>query len=214
MKIKKINRKKESLIVYNLLNLKYYLNFHDFSRCESNLSSINSFEIKLKKMLKLIFNFHVLNKKIIFIGFPLHEYYKFNLLFKRFNYIFLNKNVWINGMLSNSNRLAPYINSRRLLNLYKKENVVFLRKFNKMTILDKKPDLLVIFDASENKTALKEASIMKIPSLCLMGGVLKKNIILNNILTSSGINSKNLLIKFTYTLLSVILFRYFKKSIK
>ena len=214
MKIKKINRKKESLIAYNLLNLKYYLNFHNFSKYNSNLSYLNSLETFLKKILKVIFNFHMLNKKIIFVGFPLHKWYKFSLLFKRFNYIFLNKNVWVNGMLSNSNRLSPYINSRRFLNFYQKENVVFLRKFNKMLVLNKKPDLLVVFDKSENELILKEADITKIPNLSLIGGVLNKKSILNNLPTFPNVYVEKLLIKFIHTLFSVILFRHLKKSIK
>lgn len=216
MKIKKINRKKESLISYNLLNLKYYLNFQNFSESKynSNLSYLNSLETSLKKILKVIFNFHTLNKKIVFVGFPLHKLYKFSSLFKRFNYIFLNKNVWVNGMLSNPNRLSPYVNSRRFLNFYQKENVVFLRKFNKMLILNKKPDLLIVFNKFENELILKEANITKIPNFSLIGGVLNKKSILNDLPTFSHVYVEKLLIKFIYTLFSVILFRHLKKSIK
>ena len=98
MKLKKNIFEKYNFSHTNIINIKSYLSFLKQSNklkllnFESSFQSLKTIELNLKKVLKIIFEFHKLNKNIVFVGFPDINSYKFSLLFNKFNYKFLKKN--------------------------------------------------------------------------------------------------------------------------
>jgi len=97
MKLKKNIFEKYNFSHTNIINIKSYLSFLKQSNklkllnFESSFQSLKTIELNLKKVLKIIFEFHKLNKKIVFVGFPDINSYKFSLLFNKFNHNFLKK---------------------------------------------------------------------------------------------------------------------------
>lgn len=213
MKLKNLTINKITATSSYLLKIKKYLKNDSFYL---PLNNLNIIDINIKKIFKLIFEYHQYNKTIIFIGFPDIKEFNFSLLFNRFNYIFLKKNIWINGILCNSRYLIPYINSKRFNSFFNKENIIFLKNFNSLVKLKKNPDLIVLFSGTDNKNVIFEANKLKLPIISFVSHSSDKNlVILSNIFT---IFSKKypikLIGKLIYFLLSSILFRYIKKSVK
>lgn len=67
--MKIINIKKYKLFKYNLLKLQLYK--HTDSSNIFSQSVLEQTEISLKQLLKIIYEYHVNNSKILFIGFPI-----------------------------------------------------------------------------------------------------------------------------------------------
>ena len=146
MKIKKTVNFNNKLIFFKLiqskiLNKKHYLN---------NIK-ISEVKYRLKKILFIIFKYHVINKRILFIGTPFNKIEKL----KSFsNHIFIPKNIWIRGALSNK---KTYLN-------YLKTNKTITTKF--FFKLKKNVDLIVILDNStELHDILNESYLSRIPSI-------------------------------------------------
>ena len=80
----------KSCIIKKLLILKFYKN------------KIYNFKLNnIIKILKLIFKYHLKNKKIIFLSLDIRikTFYKLLLMFK--NYSCIPSNIWLNGLFTN-----------------------------------------------------------------------------------------------------------------
>ena len=185
MKLKKNTFEKYNFNHTNIINIKSYLSFLKQSNklkllnFESSFQSLKTIELNLKKVLKIIFEFHKLNKNIVFVGFPDINSYKFSLLFNKFNYKFLKKKVWVNGLLSNSNSLLYYLNSKYLSNISKKNNLQLFQNLNNLIALKKLPDLIVVFSTEENLQLINEANRLKIPIIAFNNNSNSKLLIIN-----------------------------------
>lgn len=199
-------------INYSLFNL---LNIKSNSSNNFNINSYKSLELNLKKILKIIFEFHKANKTVVFIGFPVSLNLNFISLFKKYNYIFLNKNTWVNGTLSNSPALVSHINSKKLLKVVQKNNLLFLTQFSNLIKLKKKPDLIILFDDIHAENLIYECQKVKIPVISFSSSTQQKHThtLFNVFFFEKNNHSKQLIHKYIYFLLSSILSRYFKKSI-
>ena len=219
MKLKKNIFEKYNFSHTNIINIKSYLSFLKQSNklkllnFESSFQSLKTIELNLKKVLKIIFEFHKLNKNIVFVGFPDINSYKFSLLFNKFNYKFLKKKVWVNGLLSNTNSLIYYLNSKRLSNISKKNNLLLFQNLNNLIELKKLPDLIVVFSTEENLQLINESNRLKIPIIAFNNNSNSKLLVIS-IFNFKDSFSVKLTSKFFYFLISSIFVRDLKKSIK
>lgn len=163
--------------------------------------------------MKIIFEFHKLNKNIVFVGFPDINSYKFSLLFNKFNYKSLKKKVWVNGLLSNTNSLIYYLNSKRLSNISKKNNLLLFQNLNNLIELKKLPDLIVVFSTEENLQLINESNRLKIPIIAFNNNSNSKLLVIS-IFNFKDSFSVKLTSNFFYFLISSIFVRDLKKSIK
>jgi len=219
MKLKKNIFEKYNFSHTNIINIKSYLSFLKQSNklkllnFESSFQSLKTIELNLKKVLKIIFEFHKLNKNIVFVGFPDINSYKFSLLFNKFNYKSLKKKVWVNGLLSNTNSLIYYLNSKRLSNISKKNNLLLFQNLNNLIELKKLPDLIVVFSTEENLQLINESNRLKIPIIAFNNNSNSKLLVIS-IFNFKDSFSVKLTSNFFYFLISSIFVRYLKKSIK
>merc|ERR1712238_457342 len=178
----------------NLLNLKYYLKFSGNNNHKPFINkNINELNLNIKNSLRVIFEYHNL---------------KFSLLFKKFKYNILNKDVWVNGILCNSNSIKYYLNSKRLERFFKKENILFLKKFIN---IKKKVNLIIVYNINDNLHLIKESKKLKIPviSFCNTSGNMGQDAKI------SLFGENNYYIsKFIYFLISSFFFKVFKSSLK
>merc|ERR1712071_727992 len=196
IKLKKFKKFKNSFYNLTFIKIKYYL-VNILIKNDLNLNSFKSINLKLKILLKVLFEFHKLDKNIVFIGFHNQSnYYNFSVLFKKFNYKILNKNVWINGILCNS------------------KNIYFFKKFINSILVQKVPDLIVLYDLSDNKKLLSEALKLNIPIFAFLGNEsFNTNSSIFYIFNSNiGNISKKKVSSYIYFLISAILIRVLKKS--
>jgi len=209
MKLYKNSNNKINYSLFNLLNIKSNLSKN------SNINSYKSLELNLKKILKIIFEYHKANKTIVFIGFPVSLNLNFIPLFKKYNYIFLNRNTWVNGTLSNSPALVSHINSKKLLKVVRKNNLIFLTQFSNFIKLKKKPDLIVLFDDIHVENLISECQKVKVPVISFSSSLQQKqkSILFHVFFSEKNNHSKQLIHQYVYFLLSSILSRYFKKSV-
>merc|ERR1712127_753274 len=114
-----------------------------------NLNSFKSINLKLKILLKVLFEFH--NQS---------NYYNFSVLFKKFNYKILNKNVWINGIL---------FNFQKNTSLLREEKYLFFQKVYQFDFSSKSSRFNSFYDLSDNKKLLSEALKLNIPIFAFLG---------------------------------------------
>jgi len=212
MKIKKLIFSKTNFMAAGLLPFKSQFDYNANEKYQVN--HFKNLEFNLKKFFKFIFEFHRYDSTIVFVGFPCATKYDFRRLFKKFKYISLNKNIWINGTLCNSKSLLPYVNSKKIATMLKKKNIVFLNQFGSLIKLEKNPDLVVLFDNSSNKNIIKECQKLKIPVISFIGKTMNKSLVISNVFNLERTHySKRYLSKYIYLLLSSVLHRYLKKSV-
>lgn len=168
MKIKKI--KNYNLLNYSLLNSRSYLGLQKLSFYYLNSTYLTGFRNKfsifnlkqtknfIKKSLIIIYKYHYLNKKILFVGFPNLKNKKYNLLFNQTNHYYIPQNCWLNNFL---------INYKQTIRLLKKE--LFLKKtlnnkvLNKIFNVKQIPDLIVLYNQTKEIKLLQEILKVKIP---------------------------------------------------
>lgn len=146
--------KAKLIIKHILLKYQIYLNYAknnyiEFTNLDSNI--IINFESVLKHSLKIIFEYHVTKKTILFIGFP--KFKKYNNLLNKIRHKFIPPNCWINGLLINKTNVLNFIKSKT-----KSKILLTLLK------IKKKPDLIVIMPF-ENKIVNSKELLMEINKL-------------------------------------------------
>lgn len=165
MKLKKINRKKNKLMYLQILKIYYKKKSSNFEK------NLNQIKIHFNKISNIIYKYHIIGKKILFLGFPMH----FKKVIKNTKHILIPEFMWFNGMLNNR------INKNIPLSILKLT-----------TKLKKKIDLIVIANFSKKAEAIKESYIARIP---IINDDEKLNIFSTMKTTYPAIGSSNLINK-------------------
>jgi len=153
MKIKKIRIKQ--FLKLNLLKLKVYEQFIKKTTLNDFVDlNLNQIIVDIKKALQIIFQYHVAEKRILFVGLPNELEQKVNQLTK---HVSVPKNFDIQGLISNFN---PQICLKN-----KDFNKISFKQISKFLLpkLSKKLDLIVLFDHEKIEVILSESRISKIP---------------------------------------------------
>ena len=153
MKLNKINLYKNKILKLKLIQTKIYKkNYNNFIKIE-DISS------RLKKALHIIYNYHINNKRIVFIGTPINISYKFKKLLKKTKHILIPESIWISGLFTNQETCFKHLTKNPKFTNNKTSKTLFQ--------LEKKIDLIVILDFNSNKEAINEAYLTKIPLIFL-----------------------------------------------
>ena len=150
MKLKTISLKKYKLIKYYLLKYQIYQN-NTNNKVLFNVL-LENIEIHFKKSLKIIYEYHIKKKKILFIGFPVNNISLLFSIIKNTSHIFISNKTWINGILSNTKYVKKH---NKILSNTELKNFLFNSYQN--------PDLIVIFSLKNNSKIIKEINKLKIP---------------------------------------------------
>jgi ribosomal protein S2 len=148
LKINKHKLFKLKLIKSKVLKKKHYLN--DIT--------IENIVLKLKKVLYLIYKYHLNNKRILFIGNPLKINKELTKVFIKTKHIFIPKSYWIDGIITNQ--------QSSFKSHFKQESQI--NKISQRLLqLKKRGDLAVIIDQKSENSALKESYVARIPVISL-----------------------------------------------
>jgi len=151
MKIEKIKKYKNKLLKLKLIQNKIYSK----NQYLHNIK-IEEIEYQIKKILYVIYKYHTLKKRILFIGPPLKNNNKIKSLIKLTQHIILPENIRLQGIIGNN----PY---------WFKQFIKNKKKLNRNSVLKfkKNIDLIVILKNSNNSSILNEGYIAKIPTIAL-----------------------------------------------
>ena len=179
MKIKKFKFKQ--ILKLHLLKSRVYENFAK----KNNLSFINDTNltqtiINFKKMLQIIFKYHQIDKKILFIGLPKKLELKVN---KLTNHVAVPAYFDLQGIILNTNFANLKIN--------KNNKDYFSKSFSKLLLpkLLKQPDLVVFIQSDKVQTIISESYIAKVPLIIFDNSSSLKNIWLSNAYNVQGIGN-------------------------
>jgi ribosomal protein S2 len=114
---------------------------------------------RLKKFFSIVYNYHINNKKILFIGTPINIPAKFKKAIAKTNHIFLPESVWLSGILTNHEACVKYL-SKNPKSIDNKISEIFFK-------MQKKCDLVVVLNFFSNQKPIVEAYLARIPIICL-----------------------------------------------
>lgn len=153
MKINKITKYQSKLVKLKLIKTKIYKkNDYHFIKIEEIIS-------RLKKALHIIYKYHINNKRILFVGTPIHIEEKLKNLIKNTRHTYIPESVWMNGVLTNQQSCFKYLLKNQQSINRKISTILFKTK--------KKSDLIVILDSSVNPNALSEGYLTRTPVISL-----------------------------------------------
>jgi len=151
MKINKSYVNKTKLIELKFLKTKIYKKNYTL-----NLDNLTA---KLKTILKIIYKYHSINKKILFVGTPLKIHNKLELLIKKTKHTIIPEGVWVNGILNNKHFCFKYLIKQQSIK-YSSVNKILLQ-------IRERADLIVIFNQNKNKLVMKELATTLKPIIVL-----------------------------------------------
>jgi ribosomal protein S2 len=149
MKLNKIKIKKYKLLRFYLVKYEIYekvVGSSDFIFPETVLDEL---EFSFKKVLLIIYKYHIYNKKILFVGFPYSTNKKLLSVMLKSNHIFIPRGIWVKGMLSNKSSI-----------LKKYKNYSYYKDFLQ---LKTNPHLIVFFNDTNSDNLLLESCKLHIP---------------------------------------------------
>lgn len=189
---------KLKLIKSKIYKKKYYL---------KNIK-LEDIEYRLKKALYIIYLYHINNKKILFIGNPLNLFNEIKKLLKNTKHIFMPKDVWISGTITNQNAYHNALKHEVSVNNKLSKNIIPQLKQH----LKEKSDLVVIIDKESNiNKALEESYTSRLPTIALNSDLNPFDIKSNYKVPGNFILTKN---KLKNNFFYSILFSTLKKSNK
>lgn len=157
MKAGKIKNRNFKLFKYNVLKLQMYSNKSYFIDIHLTNSRLEQIETYLKQILKVIFEYHVWQFKILFIGFPILYKMKQRKLACFTNHDFLTEKSWVNGIFRNRFSILTY------LKLLQSQN--FSKNIKLLLTVKTKPHLVVLFNQQIETGTISEFYKAGIPVL-------------------------------------------------
>lgn len=157
MKTYRIKNQNYKLFKYNLLKLQIYSNQPTFVINNFSNSMLEQIESYLKQVLKIIFEYHVWQFKILFIGFPAVCKIKHMKLLHFTNHNFIPEKSWVSGFFRNRFSILTY------LKLIQSQSVS--KSLKLLLTIKTKPHLVVIFNQKVELNTINEFYKAGIPIL-------------------------------------------------
>lgn len=153
MKIKKIKLNyKNKLTELQILKSRIY------KKNDELKIDTNKIQLYLKKVIRIIYEFHITNKRILFLNFPKKFEKKITGNLKKNQHMFINNDNFLNGIISNQK-----ISLQQLNQLQK-----FIKSNSKTKIPIKKfIDLIVIFNPGFELNSDKKLYVSQIPTITI-----------------------------------------------
>lgn len=149
MKVNKSLHYKNKLIELILLNFF----FKKSQKIESN--TFNDVVVRIKKILHIVYKYHMLNKKILFLGTPIENHFYIESILKQTKHIAVPKDLWVNGLITNKKSCFK--------NLIKKQTYSKNSSSKILLKLSEPIDLILIINDIKNKAVAKEILNSQIP---------------------------------------------------
>nr|YP_009329920.1 ribosomal protein S2 [Didymosphenia geminata]API83111.1 ribosomal protein S2 [Didymosphenia geminata] len=153
MKIIKNYGKQIKLFKLNFIKSKVYNTTH-----KNQNIALEDIESRLKKAIYIIYLYHVNNKKIMFVGNPLHINESMSFILRESKHIFLPKSSWIAGTLTNQ---------KSFISTLLKKNIKLNKLSKQIVLLEQKSDLIVIMDSTVDSLVVEESYISRVPTIVL-----------------------------------------------
>ena len=154
MKIKKISKYQNKLLKLKLAQSKIYNKKHRINNIK-----IETIQSRLKKAFHIIYKYHVLKKKILFIGTPLRVSKNLKKILKNTKHFLIPETIWMNGIITNKVSFFKHLSKNKKINNNKISEILFQFKKN--------IDLIVLLNEPSNINALNESYLSKIPIISL-----------------------------------------------
>jgi ribosomal protein S2 len=154
MKIKNIIKYKNKLLKLKLIKTKIYKKKDHLTN-----TRIEDIEYRLKKALHVIYKYHINNKRILFIGVPVHTDKETKNLINSTKHTFIPESAWVNGIITNKISCSKYLSENPKATANKSSKLLLT--------LRSKSDLVVVFDKVTDKDALNESYLARIPIISL-----------------------------------------------
>ena len=154
MKITTVKKYKTKLLKLKFLKTRVYKNAKNL-----DYLLLKNMETRLKKILHVIYRFHLANKRILFIGTPLKLDNQLKQLLKNKKHNFIPESVWMSGIITNSRSLFKHLIKQHNINKNKTSKFLFSLK--------NQTDLIVLLNENSNQAALKESSLKQVPIISL-----------------------------------------------
>ena len=157
MKVNLVKSQTHKLFKYNLLKLQTYSDQPSFNIFNFSNDTLEYIEAHLKQVLKIIFEYHVCQFKILFIGFPVVSKMKQMKLIHFTNHTFISEKSWISGIFRNRFSILTY------LKVIQSKN--FSKSLKLLLTVKTKPHLVVIFNQKIETTAINEFFNVTLPEV-------------------------------------------------
>ena len=157
MKSNLVKSQNYKLFKYNLLKLQIYSDQPSFDIFNFSNDTLEYIEAHLKQVLKIIFEYHVCQFKILFIGFPVISKMKQMKLIHFTNHTFISEKSWISGIFRNRFSILTY------LKVIQSQN--FSKSLKLLLTVKTKPHLVIIFNQKVETSTINEFYKAGIPIL-------------------------------------------------
>jgi ribosomal protein S2 len=164
MKLKKIRHKKYKILKLHLLKSQVYKvdlkndNFNEFVN-----KSLEKSELHVKKALKIVYEYHSNNLKILFVGLPNVKNRFFKDLLRTTQHFFIPSNVWVNSFLANRTSIFRFLKLKQSVKKSASKKNLSLKNIYTLLSVRTKPDLVVIFNQDIKTDIIRELSNLDIP---------------------------------------------------
>lgn len=164
MKLKRIKHKKYKILKLHLLKSQVYQadlkndNFNEFVN-----KSLEQSELHIKKALKVVYEYHCNNLKILFVGLPNVHNRFFKDLLRSTQHFFIPSNVWVNSFLANHSSIFRFLKLKQSAKKSAGKKNLSLKNINTLLSVRTKPDLVVIFNQDIKTDIVRELSNLDIP---------------------------------------------------
>ena len=196
MKANRIKNRNYKLFKYNLLKLQVYSNKPSLITINFSISIIEQIEAYLKQVLKIIFEYHVWQFKILFVGFPVISKTKQIKLLHFTNHDFIPEKSWISGIFRNRFSILTY------LKLVQSQN--FSKSINLLLTVKTKPHLVVVFNQTIENNLINEFYKAGIPIIYFNWDCLNKFKMAYKILGNFNFVEKNIKLTFFFLFYSLL----------
>lgn len=164
MKLKKVKHKKYKILKLHLLKSQvYHLDLKNDNFNEFVNKSLEQSELHVKKALKIIYEYHCNNLKILFVGLPNVRNRFFKDLLRNTQHFFIPSNVWVNSFLANHSSIFRFLKLKQLARKSASKKNLSLKNINTLLSVRTKPDLVVIFNQDIKTDIVRELSNLDIP---------------------------------------------------
>ena len=140
---------------FKLLNLKLVNSSLIIKSLKKNTLDLLSTVSQIKKVLKILYRYHISKKRIIFIGNPVYVNKQLVTMLKKTKHLFVPQSAWVAGHIANR------------FTRYKMPHAENARKIFSIRKLKKKSSLVVIIDPLKDIIALNEHHSAKLPIIAL-----------------------------------------------
>ena len=196
MKTGKLKTQNFKLFKYNLLKLQIYSDQSAFAITDFSNDILEQIESYLKQVLKIIFEYHMHQFRILFIGFPVISKTKQTKLVHFTNHNFISEKSWISGIFRNRFSILTY------LKLIQSQN--FSKSLKLLLTVKAKPHLAIIFNQEIEASAINEFYKAGIPVLSFNWNFVNAFKITYKTLGNIDFMEKNIKLTFFFLLYSLL----------